>query len=347
MSLRVEITRGSLVESVHRVHVAVVDRSGRLVASSGRPDLVTFWRSAAKPFQAMAMVEDGAARRFGFDRRELALACASHSSEPVHLEVTDGMLRKVGLGEGALACGPHPPLSPVIAERVIRSGLVQSPRWSNCSGKHTGMLALALQHGWPTAGYQVEGHPVQQRILEDVARWTGLRAGQLGRGVDGCTAVAFALPLRAMARAYARFGTSTEPSATSLRQAMAAHPELIAGQGRLCTDLSMATGGAVIAKVGADGIYCATVPAAGLGIALKVEDGDMDVSPAALVAVLTGLAGERELPFDPAALPDTVRRHAGIPILNTRGAETGERRVRGALVFAARARGKAVAGARR
>jgi L-asparaginase II len=330
---RVESTRGDLVESVHEVSVAVVDPAGRLVAEAGDPAQVTFWRSAAKPFQAMPVVQDGAARRFGFDSRELALTCASHSSEPVHREVAAGMLQKLGLPEAALACGPHPPLSPEVAEQALRKGLTMSPVWSNCSGKHAGMLALALSYGWPTAGYERREHPVQGRILREVERWTGLAAGDMRYGVDGCTVVCFALPLAAMAAAYARFGTSDEPAPRTLREAMVEHPELVAGIGRLETDLGRATGGAAIAKVGADGIFCAALPRAGLGIALKVADGDMDSSGPALMAVVSALAGRWDLGFDPAAFPAVVQRHAAVELVNTRGAVTGQLRPAGGLRF--------------
>ncbi len=347
MSLTVVAMRSGLPESRHRVHVAVVDRGGRLVASAGDPDLVTFWRSAAKPFQAIPLVEDGAAARYGFSDRELALACASHSSEPWHLEIATAMLAKLGLDETALACGPHPPLDPAIAEGVLRQGVPLTPRWSNCSGKHAGMLALARHHGWPLAGYERAGHPVQRRILREIARWTGLPSRQVTLGVDGCTAVTFALPLRAMARAYARFGVSRQPAAATLRRAMTEYPVLVAGTGRLCTELGLAARGAVLAKVGADGVYCAALPAAGLGLALKVEDGDWRSSPPALLAVLAALARRRPLGFAPDRFPEPVTRHAAPPIVNTRGAVTGALQVQGRLRFLARPRVRTLSRTRR
>ncbi len=322
-----------MVESVHRVSVAVVDAGGRLIARAGDPELTTFWRSAAKPFQAMPVVADGAADRFGFTMRELALACSSHSSEPAHLEVAEGMLKKVGLAERALACGTHPPLSPLVAEQVLRQGILMTPRWSNCSGKHIGMLALALTCGWPIEGYERAEHPLQRRVLAEVSRWTDYPAERMRFGVDGCTVVCFGLPLRAMALAYARFGVSREPAAVRLREAMGVFPELIAGQGRLETDLGVATQGAVIAKVGADGIYCATIPSAGLGIALKVEDGDMRSSAPALLAVVRALGERFPLGFEVGSLPPDVLRHAELQTMNTRGAATGSTRAAGAVMF--------------
>ncbi len=331
--LRVESTRGDWVESVHQVSVAVVDAQGRLVARAGDPDLTTFWRSAAKPFQAMPMVADGAADRFGFSPRELALGCASHSSEPAHLELAESMLKKLGLTERALACGAHPPLSPAVAEQVLRQGIVMTPRWSNCSGKHAGMLAMALHHGWPLTGYERLEHPLQQRVVAEVMRWSGCAEGSLHFGVDGCTVVCFGLPLRAMALAYARFAASEEPAAVRLRESMASFPELIAGQGRLETELGQATAGLAIAKVGADGIYCAALPQAELGIALKVHDGDMRSSGPVLLAVLRALGARFDLGFDADRLPVEVTRHGELPTLNTRGTVTGVTRALGGLQF--------------
>ena len=331
--LRVESIRGDLVESVHRVSVAVVDQTGRLVASAGSPDRITFWRSAAKPFQALPVIADGAADRFGFDAKELALMCASHSSETVHIQLAESMLKKVGLTEQALACGPHPPLSSQVYEHALRHGLSIGPRWSNCSGKHVGMLALALTHDWPLSGYERAGHPVQQRILAEVERWTDVPASQMRFGVDGCTVVCFGLPLRSMALAYARFAATTEPGMIRLQNAMATHPVLIAGTGRICTDLSEATGGAIIAKVGADGIHCAAIPAAGLGVALKVADGDMRSSGPALLAVLRLLADRGLIALDLDRAPATLLHHVALPTVNTRGAVTGTLRATGEVHF--------------
>ena len=261
------------------------------------------------------------------------MACASHSSEPAHLEVTDGMLRKIGLPDSALACGPHPPLSPTVYEHVLRHGITMTPRWSNCSGKHAGMLATCLHAGWPTAGYERTEHALQQRILADVTRWTGVPREQLVLGTDGCTVTCFGLPLRAMALAYARLATTDDAALRQLREAMQAHPELVAGSMRLETDVGLATNGAVIAKVGADGIYCAALPWAGLGVALKVEDGDMRSSGPALMSVLHQLSARRDLGFAPQGLPAPARRHATLPIVNTRGVETGVTRAEGTLRF--------------
>lgn len=328
--LLVEATRGGAVESVHPVSVAVTDTEGHLLAESREPALVSFWRSAAKPFQAMPLVEDGAADRFGFSEDELALTCASHSSEPAHLAVVDRMLARIGLTEEALACGPHDPLDPVVARRVIREGTTLTPRWSNCSGKHTGMLALALHHGWPTAGYQKRGHPVQDRVERAVADWTGVARAKLLHAVDGCTVVCFGLSVRAMATAYARFGASHEPAPRRLRQAMMAHPLLVAGTGRYCTELMSALPGRIIAKVGAEGVYSAALPEQGVGITLKVEDGDSRAAPVALHATLCQLLPV--LGMDTAPLAALAHRGT-VPTVNTRGEVTGDLRAVGSLRF--------------
>lgn len=331
--LRVEVCRGELVESVHTVHAAVVDAGGRLLARSGDPGLATFWRSAAKPFQAMPLVLDGAADRFRLSEIELALCCASHSSEPIHLDTAAAILRKLELPEAALACGPHPPLGPARADEVLRDHLTPTPLWSNCSGKHAGMLALARHHGWPIEGYHEAGHPVQERILDELAAWTGLRRGAITLAVDGCNTVCYALPLAAMALAYARFGSSSEPAPTRLRQAMMRHPLIVAGHGRPCTRMMDAWAGRLVAKIGAEGVYSAALPEAGLGIAVKVEDGDTRSVVPALLAVLQRL-GERGLagPVPDRAF-EAVLDLLEQPVVNTRGVTTGVMRVAGSPVF--------------
>ena len=330
---RVEATRGDLVESVHYIHAAVTDARGRLVASAGDPDFMTFWRSAAKPIQALPILSDGAARAFALDDEELALACASHSAEPSHLEVADRFLEKLGLGEDALACGPHAPLDPKRAAEVARSGAVLTPRWSNCSGKHAGMLAMALHHGWPLGGYARAGHPVQERIVAEIEEWTGVARDDMRFGVDGCTAMCVALPLRAMALGYARFAHSEDDDARRLRRAMTGHPRLLAGTGRFCTELGLAWPGGVIAKVGAEGVYSAALLESGHGIALKVEDGNAHAAPVALHAVIKQVA--RALNGRDADPLAALAHREVIPIRNTRGEVTGVLRPAGPLQFSA------------
>ncbi|MES2306060.1 MAG: asparaginase [Gemmatimonadota bacterium] len=278
--------RGPLVESIHRVSVAVTRPDGEMVAWAGDPSQVTFWRSAAKPFQLLPLVEDGGVESFGLDRAMLALACGSHNAEPIHREVGARWLAALGLSESDLSCGGHPSLWPALADMMIHDDVVPTPLWSNCSGKHAGLLALARLHGWPTAGYEESGHPVQQRVAATIAEWSGLAPDALQWGVDGCTAAAVALSLHGMAVAYARLGASDQPAMRTIRDAMMSEPHLVAGTDRLDTILMQAWPGRVVAKIGAEGVYSASLPELGLGISLKVEDGDMRCAGIALVAVL-------------------------------------------------------------
>jgi len=309
----VELRRGTVVESRHRVHVAVVDGQGALVAHAGDPHLVTFWRSAAKPFQAMPLVEDGAAERFKLTGEDLALVCASHSSEPAQVARVRDLLQKVGCSERDLLCGPHRPLSESVAKDYETRGVRLTAVYSNCSGKHAGMLALAKHHGWPTEFYTRIEHPVQQRCLAEVSRWTDVPAPQIGVAVDGCGVACFALPLKNMSRAYARLEGP-------ILEAMLRHPELIAGEGRPCTDMMRAHPGRVVTKVGAEGVYSALLVREKLGVALKVEDGHSVASALAMAVVL----GELGLRPQPESL---VSR----PTQNSRGETVGEMRVNGGL----------------
>jgi L-asparaginase II len=311
--LFVELHRGTVLESRHRVHVAVVDTAGKLVAHAGNPDHVTFWRSAAKPFQAVPLVEDGAAERFGLTRQDLALTCASHSSEPGQVALVREFLQRVGCSERDLMCGPHRPLSDAVAKDYETRGLRLTAVYSNCSGKHTGMLALAKHHGWPTEFYARVEHPVQQRCLKSVSTYTDAPVKEIGVAVDGCGVACFALPLRNMALAYTRLDGP-------VLEAMTLHPELIAGEGRACTEIMRAHPGRVVAKVGAEGVYSALLIRESLGVTLKVEDGHSVASALAIAAVLAELG----LKPQPASL---LTR----PITNSRGETVGEMRVNGGL----------------
>ena len=316
--MRVEQRRGGLVETVHRLHVAVVDADGALVAHVGDPDFATFWRSAAKPFQALPLVTDGAADRFNLTSTELALCCASHSSEPAQVDRVREFLRLVGVEERHLRCGPHTPLAEHVAKDYQRRGVQLTAVHSNCSGKHTGMLALARHHAWPTEEYHRLAHPVQQRCLEEVSRWSAVPQARIGTAVDGCGVACFALPLRNMALAYAKL--ATDPAAARIVESMLGHPELVAGEQRPCTEMMRAHPGRVIAKVGAEGVYSALLIRERMGIALKVEDGHGPAAALAIAAVLDQLG----LVPQPASL-------AARPNFNTRGETVGELRVFGSL----------------
>src|SRR3989449_5151536 len=180
-----ENARASFPEPRHIVHVAVVDGAGRLVAQAGDPAYTTFWRSAAKPFQALPLIRDGAVERFGLNRQDLALACASHSSEPAQVALVRDFLQRIGCSERDLMCGPHRPLSDAVATDYETRGVRLTAIYSNCSGKHTGMLALARVHGWPTEFYVRVEHPAQQRCLKSVSEYTDVPGADVGVAVDG------------------------------------------------------------------------------------------------------------------------------------------------------------------
>jgi len=332
--MRVEQIRGGVVESSHTVHAAVVDREGRLVARAGDPDLVTFWRSAAKPFQAVPLVTDGVVERFKISTAELALCCASHSSEPEQVVLVRDLLAKIGCSERDLLCGAHPPLSERVAQDYATRGVRLTAVHSNCSGKHAGMLGLARHHGWPTEFYTRPEHPVQQRLLSEMAEWSGVERARIGTATDGCGVVCYAMPLRHMALAYARlaiadFGLRIADSKgggqirnpqSAIVECMLRHPDLIAGEGRPCTDMMRAHPGRVVVKVGAEGVYCALLTQEGHGVALKVEDGHTVAAALAMAAVLA------ELGLRPQ--PPALVSH---PTVNTRGETVGELRVNGGL----------------
>lgn len=317
---RVDVWRGPMVESSHRVNVAVVDAGGVVRAAAGDASIVCYARSAVKPFQALPLVEDGVVGHFRFTAGELALCCASHSGEPTHVKGVRGMLRKIGVEEEALACGPHEPFHEPSARALRRAGQMPAPVHNNCSGKHGGMLGLARFHGWALAGYHRIDHPVQRRMLTEMARWSRVHVDDIGVAVDGCGAATFAFDLSAMAGAFARFAAAAragEEGPREIVQAMVRWPEHVAGSGRLCTQLMRAAEGRIFAKVGAEGVYCAGIPGAELGVAVKVEDGSTRASQPALLAVLRtlGLLSDDEM----AALA----RFAEPDILNTRGERVG------------------------
>jgi L-asparaginase II len=328
--LRVVTLRGDFVESSHAVSVAVCTSDGHLRASSGSLGRVTVLRSAAKPFQALPILTDGAAERFAVSDDELALACASHNSERSQVALVASWLERIGCAESDLACGPHPPLSRELSIRGPDTPKAdpapRSPMSSNCSGKHTGMLTLAKHHGWELEGYNHRGHPVQERILETLSEFVDFPAGWIGQAVDGCAAVTFALPLTNAATGFARLVSWSDAAPKRVVKVMTTRPGLVAGHGRLCTDLMEAFPGKVLAKVGAEGVYGAALVDQGLGIALKVESGDWRACNVALLSVLEQLG----LDLDGQSSLDRYRR---IPVRNTRRHDVGLMEARGEIAI--------------
>jgi L-asparaginase II len=282
----VEVTRGGITESRHRGHVVAVDGDGQIVARLGSPETVTYLRSSCKPFQAVPLVVTGAADRFAFTPQEIAVACGSHSGEPIHEETVAAMLTKIGLDESALKCGAHEPFSREATLKLRAQHERPRVLQNNCSGKHTGMLALALNLNAPTETYDQPDNPVQLNIARAVAQFSGFPVEDLAVGVDGCGVPVFGLTVRAMALMYARlvappdvFDAEMRAACTRIFGAMREHPEMVGGtRERLDTELMRAAGG-VISKVGAEGVYTVGVAPSpvwprGLGLALKIEDGE-------------------------------------------------------------------------
>ncbi|MGB0748389.1 MAG: asparaginase [Magnetospiraceae bacterium] len=291
----VEVTRGQVVESRHRGAAAIVRLDGTVVESWGDIEASVYPRSALKPFQALPLIETGAAEAFAVTEAEIALACASHTGESVHVEAVRAWLDRLDLSAADLACGGHFSTHAVVAQEQVMAG-VRDPdaTFNNCSGKHTGFLTVAKHTGVPLRGYHQAHHPIQQRVLGVLEFMAGLNLSgdPLPCAVDGCSAPIWAVPLGNLALAWARLAAPEDlPPARALaaRQilsAMAAHPYLVAGRDRACTKIIEACQGEAVVKVGAEGVYCAALPAHGLGIALKIDDGAARAAEAVLAALL-------------------------------------------------------------
>ena len=320
----VEVWRGAMCESVHRGHAVVVDRTGEVVTAWGDPGAVIYPRSSCKMIQALPLVESGAADALGLDDRHLALACASHQGAAAHVALSRDWLTALGLDDDALRCGPEEPRDRAERVSLIRSGQPVCQVHNNCSGKHCGFLTVARHLG---AGpeYVDPAHPVQAAVREAFETLTGLRSP--GFGIDGCSAPNFATTLQGLGRGMARFAAARdggvsvrERAAARLVRAMTLHPDLVAGEGRACTDLMRATGGKVAIKTGAEGVFIAILPEQGLGVAVKCTDGATRAAEAAVATILVRL-GALE-----AGHPVAVRLMRG-PITNRRGLEVGEIRL--------------------
>ncbi|HVG37934.1 MAG TPA: asparaginase [Pyrinomonadaceae bacterium] len=328
----VEVRRGSITESRHRGHVIAVDPEGGHLARLGAPECLTFLRSSAKPFQAIPLVTSGAADRYGFTPPELAVACGSHSGEPEHVATVAGMLAKINSEKRALKCGLHEPFSREVARELKAAGRPPDVLQNNCSGKHAGMLALARHLGAPLENYDQPQNPVQLLIVREVERFSGVPSEDVAVGVDGCGVPVFGVTVRAMALMYARlinppidFPEEVRAACARLTAAMAAHPEMVGGTSeRLDTEIMRATRGAVISKVGAEGVYTAGVLPGerwprGLGLALKIEDGeDRRARPTVVIESL------RQLGVLDAPALDALAPYASFAVKNNRGERVGE-----------------------
>jgi L-asparaginase II len=317
-----EVVRGGAVESVHYGAVAVVDRDGNVLLHAGDPHTLAFTRSSLKPLQALPFVAGGGVERFGFSQAQLALMCASHSGEPRHVEAVADMLKRCGCSADDLQCGTHAP-GFYDARGELPPPPPYSPLQHNCSGKHAGMLAYCVHHKQPTADYLAFDHPLQRAIRTSVSTFTGVAEERLVAGIDGCSAPNYAVPLAALARAFARLASAeVDPdygvAPRILADAMMAHPEMVSGEHRSDLALMQAGRGDWLTKIGAEGVQAIGVRSRGIGIALKVADGQKRGLYPAIVAVLEQLG-----------LVDAAARAILAPwgrrvVRNYRGLETGE-----------------------
>ncbi|WP_174803842.1 asparaginase [Martelella limonii] len=319
----VEVTRGNVVESRHRGMIAVVDGSGRVAYQAGDIDNVVFPRSACKAIQALPFVESGAADAFGFGDREIALSASSHSGEDAHAALAGEMLARAGRSVDDLECGAHWSFQQPVLIHQARTRDMPDALCNNCSGKHSGFICACVHQGIDTRGYSGYDHPLQAEIravMEDV---TGSAVGSDLCGTDGCNIPTYALPLKALARGFARLWTgeglsqSRANAARRILSACMAEPYYVAGSNRACTELMSLAPGRIFAKTGAEGVFCAVLPEKGLGIALKCDDGTTRAAEAMVASVLARF-------IDDAALSQELEAMAVTSLKNWNGTEVGK-----------------------
>ena len=337
----VDVTRGGVVESRHRAAVAVSLASGEMLLTLGNVSALAFPRSSIKPFQALALISDPAHADFGFTDEEIAVMCASHNGEPEHVAAVRSILDKIGLDDTALECGPAWPKHKPSQRALMLAGLSAQPVRHNCSGKHAGMLALASLLGVPGEGYTAPDHAVQRRVAETIEAVCKVPVRDAPCGVDGCSVPNWALPLGAIAQGFARFangeglGEGLAEGAAIIRRAVAAHPHMVAGTKRFCTEIMAHTGTRALVKTGAEGVMCVSLPERNLGIAIKCDDGASRCAETVMAHCLVAYGAAD--PDDPA-----VARYLTNPILNANQRHTGDVRAAPALTDALTARAAAM-----
>jgi L-asparaginase II len=344
LQAEVLVLRGDIAESRHRVQCVVTGATGAVEAATDEPGLITSFRSAAKPFQALPFLERGHADRLGLSEEEVAVLVASHSGAARHLALVRGLLARHGLTASQLACGFHEPQDAASLAELRRDPSLAGPIYNNCSGKHTGMLLFAQAEGWPLVGYEQPAHPLQQLMRRTVAECCGVDATQVVTGIDGCSVPVFGLPLERMAAGYTAIALAharpTDARGHALQRiahAMTAHPVVVEGEGRLATSIMQATAGRVLAKSGAEGLLLVADLATGRGVAIKCEDGAMRALEPAAVELLhaVGMIGDAER--------ETLARHRRPEVTNAAGHVVGalEARVRASRTVGVAGGGKA------
>jgi len=318
-----EVWRGPFLESAHQGHAVICDDAGEIVQAWGVPEAIVLPRSSSKMIQALPLIQSGAAAAYGLGSEQLALACASHLGATIHTEKVGAWLDQLGLGDDDFCCGPQESRDIEVRDAMIRAHQVPCRIHNNCSGKHAGFLTVT-RHLRADANYVAIDHPVQQACLTAVEQLTGETSP--GYGIDGCSAPNFACTLHGMARAMASFAAADNDSPQGqLRNAMAQHPDLVAGEGQACTRLMRAAGGKVVVKTGAEGYFIAMLPEQKLGVALKITDGATRASECALAQILVKLGA-----LNPGH-PETLAYTSGV-ITNRDGLETGYLRAAPALL---------------
>ncbi|MCO4055221.1 MAG: asparaginase [Bosea sp.] len=329
----VEVVRGSAVESGHRGAFIVVDADGAVVMSAGDVERPVFPRSAVKAIQALPLLEGGHADRYGLSAAEIALCCSSHSGEPHHAAASASMLAKAGHDPSCLECGTHWPMYEKAARAMAASGASPSALHNNCSGKHAGFVCLSCGLDEDPAGYINAGHAVQRAVRGALIEMTGAAHDPETAGIDGCSIPTHAVPLRALALAFARFGAGGGKGAAMgpervkasrrIRAAVAAHPEMVAGTGRFDTRVMQALGARAFTKTGAEAVFCGALQELGYDIALKIDDGGTRASEAVMASLLARLLA----PDGPAA--EVLDMFARPRMVNWNGIEVGHARVIG------------------
>lgn len=315
-----QVVRGGVVDCVHRGRIVVVDRDGKILYQAGDASSVAFLRSTAKPFQAAAIVESGAAKHFHFTAPELALSAGSHSGTTDHLEILHGMMYKVGVDADDLLCGVSAPLDASAHDQLLMSGGHASTLTHNCSGKHVAMLAACKTNNWDIKHYVDREHPLQTRILQLLALTCRIESRQIQLATDGCSVPTFGLPMVNIALGCARMGLSVhqDNALGQIAKAMQAHPLVFSGAGRYDAVLVQATQGRLIAKGGAEGLVGIGVPERGVGIAMKISDG----SQRAMIPVLSSVL--RQLDLISASEQTAIERAMPSAVLTNAGVQAGE-----------------------
>ena len=327
----IEVSRGPAVESRHRGAFVVVDACGNGVWAAGDVQMQVYPRSAAKPLQALPLIETGAADRFDLGQKELALACASHKGEPQHVAAVEAWLTRIGLDASYLECGVQPPRTAEAAERAIRDGKPLNAAYHNCSGKHTGFLTTCVACGDQVRGYIEPEHPMQRRVTQALAEMTGCDLSRVPLGRDGCGIPVYCMPLQALALGMARLADPSQlpegraEAARRLLNAMAAEPFYVNGTGGFTTEAMLAAPQTVRVKNGAEGVYAAALPTLGFGVALKIDDGAARAAECAMVHILRGLG------CFPASGEARLAQFLNTPIMTNAGRKAGTIRPTSAL----------------